>query len=289
MRVLITGGAGFSGSHLVDALLDRDHHVTVADSFLTGRAALSYDWTDNLTTYGSISRGYVAGGFPSVSVNNPFGRDEPSFPASTSWTYEAGFKSLLLYDHLRVNGAVFFNDVKNGHLVVFDPTMAFYITAALDYQSYGGELEAAVRVTPDLEVFGGLGYTHAQLVNVPAGSLIGATSGNDVPNVPALTANLGFQYTWSAEPLGLPGDFTGRLTWQHVGARAADVANSFDLDSYDVVNAKLTWDNGKGLSVYAFANNLFDERYEAWGQNFGVPTVRVGQGRVVGMGPSFQF
>ncbi len=37
MRVLITGGAGFIGSHLADALLERDDEVLVVDNFATGR------------------------------------------------------------------------------------------------------------------------------------------------------------------------------------------------------------------------------------------------------------
>jgi dTDP-glucose 4,6-dehydratase len=35
-RVLITGGAGFIGSHLADLFLDRDCHVVVMDNLLTG-------------------------------------------------------------------------------------------------------------------------------------------------------------------------------------------------------------------------------------------------------------
>ncbi len=39
MKVMVTGGAGYIGSHLVDALIAADNHVTVLDNLSTGRVA----------------------------------------------------------------------------------------------------------------------------------------------------------------------------------------------------------------------------------------------------------
>ena len=264
--------------------------LRLSDDFLTGRTGLSYDWAPEVMTYATVARGYVTGGFPANSVNNPLGKPEVPFAASTSWTYETGFKSELLDHRLKFTGAAFFNDVKNGHLVVFDVPSASFTIAALDYQSWGGELEATLRVAPNLDLSGGIGLTHAELVNVPAGSTTGAKNGGRVPNVAPVTANVGFQYQVSAAAIRLNGDFYVRGNYQFVGARAADVANSFDLASYGVVNGRMGW-KVSNFEAYLFANNLLDERYETFGQSFGptVQSVRVGQGRIVGLGATSRF
>lgn len=37
MNIIVTGGSGFIGSHLVDKLIEHDHTVTVIDNYITGR------------------------------------------------------------------------------------------------------------------------------------------------------------------------------------------------------------------------------------------------------------
>ena len=46
MRILISGGAGFIGSHLTEALLAEGHHVIVLDNFITGRPGNMEDYRD---------------------------------------------------------------------------------------------------------------------------------------------------------------------------------------------------------------------------------------------------
>lgn len=43
-RVLVTGGAGFVGSHLVDRLMLLGHEVTVIDNFFTGSKTTVSHW-----------------------------------------------------------------------------------------------------------------------------------------------------------------------------------------------------------------------------------------------------
>lgn len=47
MRILVTGGAGFIGSHLIDRLMTEGHEVICLDNFYTGRKHNILKWLDN--------------------------------------------------------------------------------------------------------------------------------------------------------------------------------------------------------------------------------------------------
>jgi iron complex outermembrane receptor protein len=279
----------FSANGLPGVFPASSQDAALTDDFVTGRAILRYRWSPDVMTYASVSRGYVSSGFPAISVNSALGKPDERFPASISWTYEAGAKATLLDGRLFLGASVFYNDLRNGHLAAFLPSQAIFTMAALDYDSVGGEFEITARPAEGFELTGGIGYTRARLKNIAVGHATGAKTGNTVPNVPDITASASASYRWSSRSLGLAGEFAGRVSYNHVASRAADVVNSFELAAYDLVNARLGWE-GRGIGIYIFANNLFDQRYQSWGQSFGpVATVRVGQGRIVGAGLSVGF
>lgn len=282
---------GFIGSGVRGTVSAFEQDSNFDDTFVTGRAGLTYDWTSDFMTYATVGRGAVAGGYPWHSVNNPFGKKEGAFPTSTSWTYETGFKSNLLDDRATLNVSLFYNDVKKGHQISFNPALLEYEIVALDYKSYGFEAEGRIKLTDELTLLGGIGYTKAELKDVNENNLLKAKSGNPVPNVPEWTGNIGLEYEAPAERIGIKaGDIYAAANYQYTDKRASDVRNSFALEDYGIVNTRIGWKNNN-VEIYAYANNLLDKRYEAFGAYYTstVQVVRPGIGRTVGFGTSFQF
>jgi UDP-glucose 4-epimerase len=66
MRILITGGAGFIGSHLAETLLERGHEVTVIDNLSTG----SFENVQHLVNRQSAVNGHPSFRFAIDSITN---------------------------------------------------------------------------------------------------------------------------------------------------------------------------------------------------------------------------
>ena len=80
MKVLITGGAGFVGSHLADRLLARGDEVLVIDNYATGRR-------DNLTPQDNLTvvEGTIA---DAALVNKLFDEFQPDQVAHAAASYK---------------------------------------------------------------------------------------------------------------------------------------------------------------------------------------------------------
>lgn len=121
------------------AFPDFEQHRKFSDTYLTGRAALSYRWNDEVSTYASIAHGYTSGGFERFTTNATYREAAEAFRPSKGWTYEIGLKSSVLDDRVTFNAAAFFNDVKDGQLTYFDPATFYFGFENQDYRSYGFE------------------------------------------------------------------------------------------------------------------------------------------------------
>ena len=86
MRILVTGGAGYIGSHTVLALLDAGYDVLIADNFVNSKpevlnrlqslSSKPFSFEDRSVTVGTIGYSFIAKFF--------FARDAELFPGCAS-------------------------------------------------------------------------------------------------------------------------------------------------------------------------------------------------------------
>lgn len=263
----------------------------VSDTYLTGRAALSYHWTDDVMSYVSIARGYSSGGFEKSAAYSGFAIASPPFLPAKSWTYELGTKAQVT-EKVALRSAVFYNDVSDGVLSGFDTSTFQVFMTNQDYGSYGAEVGGSVEVADGLQIMAGVGYTKTKMMDVSAqSSLAGAAEGNAVPQVPTWTATMGLDYVVPGERWGLSGEFRANVNYQYTGARYSDLANVAKMPAYHMVNARVGWENDR-WGVHAFVNNLLDVRPLSYSVDFppsGATGVYLTRGRVAGIGASVKF
>ena len=260
---------------------------------VTGRAALTYDFLPTLTGFASVARGAKSGGFQLVDTDVALGFSQSRFDTAYTWSYEAGVRGTLFDGMWDVSASVFFNDTKDEHVQVFDFTTFESLIENVDAETYGLELQTAVRPVAGLTLSGGLALLETEIT---ASDDPTVETGNEIPFAPSVAFNLAGEYEHPLDLLGWEGAVFGRAEYQYVGSRTVDPQNSFDLDSFDLVNLRAGWDS-ETISVYAFVDNLFDESYAETAFLFGNSPVtgdRVSFGnpglpRMFGVGARIRF
>ncbi len=265
--------------------LDADE---VADTYATGHLSAVVDF-GSASLFARAARGYGSAGFGEYAANGLSRQPIRPFQSSANNAFELGLRTARRWG--RASITAFYNDVSDGQLYSFDPTTFANVAENLDFESYGVEADAQVKIAPWLTIEGSLGLQRARLSAVPAISLSGAREGGRVPNSPEFTGRLALSGGRDEIERQRPFFYAASVT--RLGDRAADAANSFELEAATIIEARFGIHIG-GAELYAFGTDLTDERPQLYGQNFGsiatpLPAVNIGRGRVIGLGISASF
>ncbi|MEX1147181.1 MAG: TonB-dependent receptor [Sphingomonadales bacterium] len=238
--------------------------ATQKDSAWTPMVSLAYRWNEELMTYVSYSKGFKGGGF-TQRVFPPFG-SIPSFGPEKSETYEVGFKSDLMGNRARLNGAVFWNQYDDLQLTVNDPILGFapIIQNAAKARIRGAELELLLIPTAELKIQAGVGFLDAEYRDVDIAAFGGGTGGgvdetDRLQNAPKWTLSAGVSYDIE---LGGNGLLIPRVDWNYRSTVANDAVNTPLLieGGYHLVNAAVTYLSPNELwRVTGGVKNLTDE------------------------------
>jgi iron complex outermembrane receptor protein len=250
----------------------RDRNVAGSDieetfTALQPRGSISYFWSDDLTTYLSVGKGFRSGGFNSLADTIAVGLTDRMFDKETATNYEVGFKSTLLDGRMTLNGAVFHTTFENQQFYFVDVINVARIVLTLpETEINGAELEAIVRPVDRLELRGAFGLADGEITEGGQFGEDGAPS----PNAHRYTVNLSGQYEFSlTDRMSL----TPRVEYERRGPIYYDQFGDYRFPETDFVNASIAF-GAEHWSVSAFGRNLTDERIPTFfGVNSGGPGV----------------
>lgn len=229
----------------------------------TGKVALSHQTTEAVNSYVSIARGYQSGGYPSFQFNNynDIATDQDEFDASSSLAYEVGMKSEFLNRRLRVNAALFFNDIKDKQVRSKDPNTNLSYYANIDTDVYGAELETEYKITRDFTYGVNVGYTSTEFKEESTfnGNVVNG-KGARVANIPYWSGSSFLEYSRYFSLIN--GLFVVRTTYKYNGSRYGDNNNLTKMGSYGIWNFRTGIDK-ESYAVFVYVDNAFDKLYES--------------------------
>lgn len=243
------------------------------------RAALNYDWTDEVSVYGSASRGFKSGSFPTLGASNS-SQYEPVVQEQVD-AYELGFKATLAEGAAQINGAAYYYDYTDKQLLtkISDPVFGrlFALKNVDDSELWGAELELQWMPTEGLTVSSSINYLDTEI-----GSFIGSNQvgqeidfdGSEFPFSSNWQSRFNAQYEWDVSSslvgtIGLDVSYTGDAVADYKSDDATSTDGEpysydkrFDIDSYTVVDARIGVGAADGQwRTYAWGRNLTDEYY----------------------------
>lgn len=229
----------------------------------SAKFALGHQTTKNINTYLSVTRGYQSGGFPSYQFNNynSIATDQQAYDDSSSIAYEIGMKSKLLGNRLRLNTAIFYDDIKDKQVRSKDPTTNLSYYANIDTDIYGVEVESEYKLTSDIDFGLNVGYMSTEFKEESTfnGSVVNG-KGARVANIPNWSGSTYSQY--SRYLTSLNGVSFFRVTYKYNGSRYGDNNNLTKMGSYGLWNFRAGLDKER-YSLFIYMDNIFNKIYES--------------------------
>lgn len=244
----------------VPALVDRDDDWSV----WTPRVGIDYQLNDDTFVYGSISRGYRAGGYNGLTVANPVSFNTP-FDPETVWAYEVGGKVELFNRRLRLNSAIFINAFDD---IQQSSTLGAGATAIQNVGSvnvYGFETEFTWLPTERLEIFGHLTLQNESYQKLDPGSVAATQGRGRLSHLSDEQYQLGVNYDYPVSgggTLAIGGNFSHRSPY------FSDAANQpiNDSGTINLLDASVSYRPASERWTLTLAGrNLTDEEYSKIG------------------------
>jgi iron complex outermembrane receptor protein len=248
-----------------------EKHLDDTFDEFTPAFSVDYKASPEVLLYGSARRGFKSGGYDG-RANTGFGiLTLGAVAPERLWSYEAGVKSDLARNRLRVNVAAFYNDWKDLQGTGTDPAGNFYRTTLGDVDTKGVEIEAKAVPAKGLDLTGMLAFLRTGYKSVTfnqqvlCGALGTGTRELELKFSPHTSYFLGANYTTSDFGGGaasghfqLGGTVTGKDDMWNTSCNA----DTGQTKAYTLFDAFVAYETRDGRwRLTAAGENLSDEQY----------------------------
>jgi len=241
------------------------------------KIGLDYSVNDDVMVYLSASRGFKSGGFNGRLTNRA-----QSFDPETLWSYEAGFKSTLADQRLRLNMAAFYNDYKNFQLSRFTAnpdTGAFesVFDNAGKATIWGIEMEMTALLADNLQLDVNAGYLNSSYDEFFGDFGIDVSDQRHLVNAPEFTSRASLTYD---HELGNAGTLTlnGAVSTRSKTYLTVSSSEVLAQGAFALLEASLRFTSrDQQWNIILSGQNLTDKRYREHGFDLSsAPGVQLG-------------
>ncbi|RXK13556.1 TonB-dependent siderophore receptor [Halarcobacter mediterraneus] len=245
------------------------------------KIALNYKINDNFSSFISVSKGYMPGGFNSAASGSSINITESTFEPQQSTNYEIGIKGI--YEKFDFTASVFRMNIEDVHVYRRLAGGSVFTDNADKAHSQGIEFDFHYFPTDNLEISGALGFIKTEYDSYNVGDF--NFSGEKIETTPSHTANLSIGYYH-------PNGFYARTDIKNQGSMNFydDLNKDFVKEgSYTLVDAKLGY-KYSDWDFYVYGKNLTDEEYvNMYESNNFFSYASFGDPRFFGVGVKYTF